>query len=131
VTTTRSRFRSTADLALHRPRAPGTSDDAGLDRLEHGAPAVADPELAENARYLVLDRALGGREHVGDLAVGRRDLVDLLLAAGAELNSRADDGRTTVTEALRGKHPELADYLRSKGARGAEITADLTAPSKD
>ncbi|HSR97087.1 MAG TPA: ankyrin repeat domain-containing protein [Kofleriaceae bacterium] len=63
--------------------------------------------------------------------VGRRDIVDLLLAAGAEINSRADDGRTAVTEALRGKHPELAEYLRSKGGRGAELTADLAAPPKD
>jgi hypothetical protein len=59
---------------------------------------------------------------------GRRDLVDLLLTHGAELNSRADDGRTALTEALRGKHPELADYLRSKGALGAEVTANLKAP---
>src|ERR1051325_990972 len=58
---------------------------------------------------------------------GRRDLVDLLLEAGAEINARADDGRTPVTEALRSKNPELADYLRSKGGRGAEITANLSA----
>jgi ankyrin repeat protein len=63
--------------------------------------------------------------------LGRRDLVDLLIGAGAELNSRADDGRTALTEALRANHPELADYLRQKGARSAEITADLMAPPKD
>jgi hypothetical protein len=63
--------------------------------------------------------------------LGRRDLVDLLLAAGSEINSRTDDGRTSVTEALRGKHPELAEYLRSRGGRGAEITADLTVSPKE
>lgn len=63
--------------------------------------------------------------------LGRRDLVDLLLGAGAEINSRSDDGRTPVTEALRGKHGELADYLRSKGGRGAEITANLDGPPVD
>lgn len=63
--------------------------------------------------------------------LGRRDLVDLLLGAGAEVNSRADDGRNAVTEALRGKHPEIADYLRSKGGHGAEITAKLDAPPVD
>jgi ankyrin repeat protein len=63
--------------------------------------------------------------------VGRRDLVDALLAAGAEINSRADDGRTAVTEALRGNHPELADYLRSRGGRGADLTADLKAAPVD
>jgi hypothetical protein len=56
---------------------------------------------------------------------GRRDLVDLLLDHGAEINSRADDGRTAVTEAMRGRDPSLAEYLRSKGGRGAEVTADL------
>ncbi|HEX3766036.1 MAG TPA: ankyrin repeat domain-containing protein [Kofleriaceae bacterium] len=63
--------------------------------------------------------------------LGRRDLVDLLLGAGAEINSRSDDGRTPVTEALRGKHAELADYLRSKGGRGADITANLEAAPVD
>jgi ankyrin repeat protein len=63
--------------------------------------------------------------------LGRRDLVDLLLAAGAEINARANDGRTALTEAVRGKHSELAEYLRSRGARGAEITADLGAAPVD
>lgn len=63
--------------------------------------------------------------------LGRRDLIDLLLGAGAEINSRADDGRNAVTEAMRGKHPEIADYLRSKGGRAAEITANLDAPPVD
>jgi hypothetical protein len=62
---------------------------------------------------------------------GRRDLVDLLLGAGAEIDSRADDGRTAVTEALRGGHAELAAYLRQKGARDVEITAELKAPPKE
>lgn len=59
--------------------------------------------------------------------LGRRDLVELLLENGAEINSRTDDGRTAVTEALRAHHPEMAEYLRSKGGRGAEVTADLGA----
>ena len=59
--------------------------------------------------------------------LGRRDLVDLLLEHGAEINSRADDGRTAVTVAIRARHPEMAEYLRSKGGRGAEVTADLGA----
>src|SRR5262249_8724400 len=59
--------------------------------------------------------------------LGRQDLVDLLLAHGAEINARSNDGRTPVTEALRGGHKELSAYLRSKGGKGAEITADLLA----
>ncbi len=83
--------------------------------LEHGA----DPLVRQAQGFTPLQEAA---------FEGRRDLVDLLLAAGAELNSRADDGRTAVTEALRGGHPEIANYLRSKGGRGAEITADVAAP---
>ena len=63
--------------------------------------------------------------------LGRRDLVELLLGAGAELDSRADDGRTPLSEAFRGKHAELAKFLQAKGARGAEITADLKASPKE
>jgi ankyrin repeat protein len=58
--------------------------------------------------------------------LGRRDLVDLLLDHGADIDSRANDGRNAVSEALRGGHPELADYLRARGAKEAEITADLS-----
>ena len=60
--------------------------------------------------------------------LGRRDLVDLLLDHGAELNSRADDGRNAVTEARRGSHPELAAYLKSRGGKTAEVTANLAQP---
>jgi ankyrin repeat protein len=63
--------------------------------------------------------------------LGRRDLVDALLAAGAELDSRADDGRTPLSEARRRKHEALVRYLVGKGARGPELAADLTAPPKD
>jgi ankyrin repeat protein len=86
--------------------------------LEHGA----DPLVRQALGFTPLHEAA---------LLGRRDLVDLFLGAGAEINSRTDDGRTAVTEALRGKHPELADYLRTKGGHGAEITADLMAPPKE
>ena len=82
----------------------------------------ADPLLRQAHGFTALHEAA---------LLGRRDLVDLLLAAGAEPNSRGDDGRTAVTEALRGNHVELASYLRSKGARGAEIVADLKAAPTD
>ena len=48
--------------------------------------------------------------------LGRQDLVQLLLDHGAELNSRSDSGRTPLSEAMRGKHDELAAWLKAKGA---------------
>ena len=98
--------------------------------LLDGQFATAKLLLERGADPLV--RQAGGFTPLQEAALlGRRDLVDLFLGAGAEINSRTDDGRTAVTEALRGKHPELADYLRSKGGHGAEITADLMAPPKE
>jgi uncharacterized protein len=58
--------------------------------------------------------------------LGRRDLLELLLEHGADINSRGDDGRNAITEALRGGHPDVAAYLRAKGAKEAAITADLS-----
>lgn len=87
--------------------------------------------LLERGADPLVRQALGFTPLQEAALLGRRDLVDLFLGAGAEINSRTDDGRTAVTEALRGKHPELADYLRSKGGHGAEITADLMAPPRE
>jgi ankyrin repeat protein len=42
--------------------------------------------------------------------------VQLLLDHGAEINSVADNGDTPLAEALRGKHEELAAWMKSKGA---------------
>src|SRR5207253_49585 len=51
-----------------RGRARGAQHPA-LERLEHGARAIAHAELGENARDVILDRALGRAEGCGDLAV--------------------------------------------------------------
>jgi len=48
--------------------------------------------------------------------IGRTDIVQLLLDHGAEINSVADNGETPLSEALRGKHEELAAWLKTKGA---------------
>jgi ankyrin repeat protein len=48
--------------------------------------------------------------------LGRMDLVQLLLDHGAEINSVADNGQTPLAEAMRGKHEELASWMKTKGA---------------
>jgi len=47
---------------------------------------------------------------------GRQDLIELLVQNGAELNSRSDSGSTPLAEAIRGKHEELAAWMKAKGA---------------
>ena len=48
--------------------------------------------------------------------LGRQDLVQLLLDHGAEINSVADNGQTPLAEAMRGKHDDLATWMKTKGA---------------
>jgi ankyrin repeat protein len=98
--------------------------------LLDGQLATAKVLLAHGADPLVR-QALGLTPLHEAALLGRRDLIDALLDAGAEINSRADDGRTALTEALRGKHTEIAAYLRSRGAREAAITANLMAEPVD
>lgn len=107
----RTRFRNTP---LQVALLPGQFDTVAL-LIERGA----DP----------LVRQLHGVSPLMEAALlGRRDLVELLLEHGAEVNSRADDGRNALTEALRGAHPELAAYLKFRGGKTAELTADLARP---
>jgi hypothetical protein len=77
-------------------------------------------------------RQAGGAAPIHEAALlGRRDLIDLLLENGAEIGARANDGRNAVSEAERGKHPEIAAYLRTRGGTDARITANLSAEPKD
>lgn len=45
------------------------------------------------------------------------EIIELLLANGAEMNSMDDAGRTPLAFAIRGKHDELAAAMKAKGAR--------------
>ena len=50
--------------------------------------------------------------------LGRRDLVDLLLEHGAEINSRADDGRTVAAAGCHGTTTSVGSSLnRYTGTR--------------
>jgi uncharacterized protein len=74
---------------------------------------------------LLLDRGadIMDRQHEGTAAlheaafVGDLELVKLLVERGAEVGSRTDDGKTPLDMAIRGKHEEVAEFLRSKGVR--------------
>ena len=92
--------------------------DAAKLLIEHGA----DVNLRQAGGFAALHEAA---------LSGRKDLVDLLLDHGAEIAARGNDGRNAVSEAERGKHGELAAYLRSKGGVDATITADLRAAPKE
>jgi ankyrin repeat protein len=74
----------------------------------------------------VLDRQAGGFTALHEAALtGNLELVRLYVEKGAELNSRTDDGRTPLSEALRGKHDAVAEFLKSKGAVAGVTGQDL------
>jgi ankyrin repeat protein len=80
----------------------------------------------------VNSRQSGGAAPIHEAALlGRRDLIDLLLENGAEIGARANDGRNAVSEAERGKHPQIATYLRTRGGTDPRITANLSAEPTD
>jgi ankyrin repeat protein len=105
----RNRFMNTPLQVALLPGHEGTARVL----LERGA----DPLVRQESGFAPIHEAA---------LLGRRDLVDLLLEHGADIDSRANDGRNAISEALRGGHAELADYLRARGAKGVEITADLS-----
>ena len=53
--------------------------------------------------------------HEGAIS-GRIDILQLLLDHGAEINSVADNGQTPLAEAIRGKHEDVAAWMKTKGA---------------
>ena len=74
-----------------------------------------NPDLVDakgRARYSTRDvRAL----HYA-LNYGHVEVIEQLLAAGADINAKADEVWAPIHYALRGAHPELAEMLLSRGA---------------
>ncbi|MEZ4869086.1 MAG: sigma-70 family RNA polymerase sigma factor [Caldilineaceae bacterium] len=86
----------------------GYADEVAAALAEH-------PELVDQkgrARYSTRSvRAL----HYA-LNYGHTDVIDKLLAAGAEINAKVDESWAPIHYALRGAHPELAPMLVARGA---------------
>ncbi len=56
---------------------------------------------------------------------GRKEIVEGLIAKGADGNAQLDDGRTPLDAAIYGKNPETADLLRKHGGKtGEELKAE-------
>ena len=74
---------------------------------------------------LLLDRGADILERQGEgstalheaAASGDLAMVKLLVEHDADVNARDDDGNSPLSYATNGKHTEVADYLRAKGAR--------------
>ena len=55
---------------------------------------------------------------------GHKVIVEPLIANGADVNPKDEDGETPLDWAISRKHPEIADLLRKHGAKtGEELKA--------
>jgi ankyrin repeat protein len=54
--------------------------------------------------------------------LGRKEIVEILIAEGADVNAKTDYGKTPLDGANRRKHPETAGLLRKHGGKtGQEL----------
>ena len=51
---------------------------------------------------------------------GRKEIVELLIAKGADVNVKTEDGLTPLDRAIKYQRTETADLLRKHGGKTAE-----------
>ena len=49
--------------------------------------------------------------------MGHIETVEILVAAGADVNAESEEGNTPLTWAAKSGHPEIVDILKQAGAR--------------
>ena len=51
---------------------------------------------------------------------GQKELAELLMAKGTDVNAKGDDGKTPLDRAIRNDETETADLLRKHGGKTSE-----------
>ena len=56
---------------------------------------------------------------------GHKEIVELLISKGADVNAKAEDGETPLDATIEFRHPQIADLLRKHGGKtGEELKAE-------
>jgi len=59
------------------------------------------------------------------IVFGHKEVVELLIAKGADVNAKDEDGETPLNRAIKVKQTDLADLLRKHGGKtGKELKAE-------
>ena len=56
---------------------------------------------------------------------GHKEIVELLIAKGADVNAKAEDGETPLDATIEFRHPQITDLIRKHGGKtGEELKAE-------
>ena len=91
------------------------------------APDILIHEAAANGNIeAVKQHIAAGADGIGRTPLhcaaykGHKEIVELLIAEGTDVNANSDDGKTPLDRAIKNKHPETADLLRKHGGKTAK-----------
>ena len=67
----------------------------------------------------------GGTPLLIAVTLGNKEIAELLIAEGADVNAKDVNGKTPLDNPIRRKHPEIADLIRKHGGKtGQELKAE-------
>lgn len=113
------------ERAVRRGASPNARDSFGdVALLDVRDPAVAAALLRLGADVDVRAREGGDTLLIRAARMGNADLVKVLLAAGGNPQVANADGATPLSEAVRGRHEEIADVLRAAAAATDSISVE-------
>ena len=87
-------------------------DEGNIEAVKQHLAAGADVNAKDSVRWTPLHHAA---------FEGYKEIAELLIAKGADVNAKDDRLRKTpLDQAIRHKHPEIADLLRKHGGKTGE-----------